>query len=572
MAAVQIERGPDEQNIWLSEDQKLGLAHQRLSIIDLSSSASQPMHDSSNRFSIIYNGEIYNFQELRQQCEQLGETFISQSDTEVLLIMYRLYAEKMLDMLRGMYAFAIWDNEQQSLFLARDPLGIKPLYYLNDDGEFRFASQVRALQAIEQQIVKDQTAEAGFLLFGSIPEPDTYESGVKAVPAGHYLLFKNGECKQQKFWDVSKSYKAVESNKDFTQCASDAIQESVRVHMVSDVPVGIFLSSGLDSAAVAACMRSYTDQEIVAITLRYEEYVDTPDDETQYARKIAERYNLTHHIYTVSKQEFEADMPLLLNAMDQPTIDGINVWFVAKAAKKLGLKVAMSGLGGDELLGGYPSFRNLPKWTKWCRVLSKLPFGKSLLIMVLRLMKQRISIKAKYMLDYGNDFPGAYLLQRAIYLPDELTSFMSEKQAEESLVALDWHRRFSELTNQFDHVELKTAALESCWYMRHQLLRDADWAGMAHSIEIRTPLVDKVLIEALAPYRQKLIKQSGKWPLANLLDKDLAETLLARPKTGFTLPMADWLETTITQNRLSEHWSRLYIRKLHARFFRSEAI
>ena len=568
MAEVQLSRGPDQQNYWLSKKKNIGFAHQRLSIIDLTEAASQPMYDEDGRFVIVFNGEIYNFKELRKQCQQKGIKFKSYSDTEVLLALYKLYSEKMLNMLRGMFAFAIWDSVNEALFLARDPLGIKPLYYLDNGVMFRFASQVRALKtASDIQLQENEIAEAGFLIFGTIPEPETNYKEISALPAGHYLKIGNSKTEKKRFWKFSDIYEGKEEITDFNQLISKAVSDSVKAHMVADVPVALFLSSGLDSAAIAACMRQHSKQEIIAITLRYEEYIDTPDDETIYAAKIAERYELNHHIHTVSKKEFEQDMPLLLKAMDQPTIDGVNIWFVAKTAKKLGLKVALSGLGGDELFGGYPSFRNIPKWTKVHRIFSMIPFGRSLFKLILHFFPKQ-SVKAKFLLDYASDFPGAYLLQRAIYLPNEVCEFMPKKKAHTVIDKLNWRKRLNDIILNIRQPLSKISAMESCWYMRHQLLRDADWAGMAHSIEIRTPLVDKILFEAIAPYQEQSIERSGKLPLANLLDKALAEQLLERPKTGFTLPMKDWLEQ---ETGKQQHWSRLYVKKLHNLFFANGA-
>ena len=356
-----ISRGPDGAGMWFSDDRRVGLAHRRLAIIDLSPAGAQPMHDPETGNWIVFNGEIYNHIELRAQLNQAGIVTRSHSDTEVLLKLYAHKGPVMLNMLRGMYAFAIWDAQQRQMFIARDPFGIKPLYIADDGKTLRFASQVKALLAGEVDTRPEPAGHAGFLLWGSVPEPYTLYRGIRALPPGHWLSVANGVVGQPVcFNSPAKGLRRIPSaGPDETEAAlqriAQAVRESVAAHMVADVPVGVFLSAGLDSTMLAACAASLGN--LRTLTLGFEEYKDSLFDEAALAGVVAQSLDAQHALHRISAADFAQDRESLLAAMDQPSIDGINTWFVAKAAAQQGLKVALSGIGGDELFGSYPSFR-----------------------------------------------------------------------------------------------------------------------------------------------------------------------------------------------------------------------
>ena len=345
----------------------VALGHRRLAILDLSSRAAQPMTSADGRLTVTYNGEIYNFPELRSELERDGVRFRTSCDTEVLLHLYASCGAAMVRRLRGMFAFAIWDDTTGKLFLARDPYGIKPLYTANDGWTFRFASQVKALLA-GGRVSRDPEPAGlvGFYLFGSVPEPFTLYRAIRALPAGHTQIVDAGGPHEPVPF-ASLATVLAEGARDPAPARELAERvragglDSVRAHRLADVEIGVFLSAGIDSGAVLGLMRDAGQPKIRAITLQFDEFRGTVEDETPLAAEIAARYGAEHIIRRVDRSEFERDLPDILDAMDQPSIDGVNSWFVAKAANEAGLKVALSGIGGDELLAGYPSFRDLPR-------------------------------------------------------------------------------------------------------------------------------------------------------------------------------------------------------------------
>src|SRR6266576_2684806 len=361
-------RGPDGSGAWWNVDRRCGLGHRRLSIIDLSDRASQPMTSEDSRFVVVFNGEIYNSPQLRLELEAEGARFRTTSDTEVLLHLFARCGADMVHRLRGMFAFAIWDDARRTLFLARDPYGIKPLYTANDGWTFRFASQVKALLA-GGHVSRDPEAAGivGFHLFGSVPEPFTLYREIRALPAGHTQWVDTAGPREPKPFSslaevLSKGAANPALAAEIPERVRAGVLDSVRAHLLADVEVGVFLSAGIDSGALLGCMRDVGQSQIRAITLAFEEFGGTSEDEAPLAARVCGQYGARHVVRHLSEQEFVQDLPAILEAMDQPSIDGINTWFVSKAAKEAGLKVAISGLGGDELLGGYPAFQDIPRW------------------------------------------------------------------------------------------------------------------------------------------------------------------------------------------------------------------
>jgi asparagine synthase (glutamine-hydrolysing) len=545
-------RGPDGVGEWQSSDGRIGLGHRRLTIIDLTERGAQPMVSADGRTVVTFNGEIYNHKELRAELEAKGAVFHTQSDTEVLL---RLYAAKGADMvhdLRGMFAFALWDMDRRGLLLARDPYGIKPLYYADDGWTLRFASQVKALVAGGGVALDPEPAGwAGFLLFGSIPEPYTTYQEIRALPAGSTLWVDlRGPSRPRRYFDVAEAFAPAErqaqrSQRDAQERVRTALLDSVRHHLVADVPVGIFLSAGVDSGALLGLMRDVGGQDIQSVTLTYEEYRGRHEDEAPLAAQVAAQYGSRHSARIVTEAEFNADLPRIFAAMDQPTIDGINTWFVSKAARELGLKAAISGLGGDELFGGYGSFDDIPHWVRLCAVPSRIPFlGDA----VRRLMSWAgplgipLHPKAAGLLKYAGTYEGAYLLRRGLFMPWELTGLMDRRFIAEGLRRLDPLRHITEMLRPEPSTAFgKVATLESSLYLRNQLLRDTDWASMAHSLEVRVPLVDAALLRNVASAVASA-PQAGKRMLAASPRTPVPDAIVARAKTGFNTPIKDWLQ------------------------------
>jgi asparagine synthase (glutamine-hydrolysing) len=351
---------PDGEGLWQDSDRRVALGHRRLAILDLSEAGAQPMHDPETGNVLVFNGEIYNFRALRRDLEQAGERFRSESDTEVLLALYRRDGAAMLPRLRGMFAFALWDAGRRGLLLARDPLGIKPLYWSEQGGTFRCASQVKALVAGGAlPAEEDPAATVGFFLLGYVPDPHTALRGIAALEAGHSLwVDERGPGSPRPYFSFGENL-AEAARRPPAQEASAALEESVRSHLVSDVPVAVFLSAGLDSSMLAA-HASAAGGALHSVTLGFEELAGGPEDEVPLAARTAAALGSRHHSHLVPASRFSAALPHLLAAMDQPSIDGANSYLVAEASRCAGLKVALSGLGADELLGGYPSFRQVP--------------------------------------------------------------------------------------------------------------------------------------------------------------------------------------------------------------------
>ena len=551
-------RGPDGAGIWLSEDQSVALAHRRLAIIDLSPTGLQPMESSDGRFITILNGEIYNFLELKKDLVSRGHVFRSNSDTEILAPLFLERGAQMIHDLRGMYAFAIWDRKERSLFLARDPFGIKPLYYADDGHTMRFASQVKALIAGGSiDLEADPAGWVGFYLFGSVPDPFTTYKNISAVEAGEAILVKADRGAEHLRiaslgHRLAQSTGLAEQDHDGdAKVVQSLLLDSVRHHLIADVPVGAFLSAGIDSGALVGLMRDAGQADIQTVTLGFKEFENDVHDEVKLAALVAKQYHTRHKTRLVTEQEFVADIPHILDAMDQPTIDGINTWFVSKAAHEIGLKVAISGLGGDELFGSYPTFRDLPRMVGLLGIPAKIPLaGKAYhaaLASARFALGGRVPLlrhpKAACLLDYGASYAGAYLLRRGLFMPYELSSILDPDFVDQGMKRLDPLAHIGAvLTPEPEGSFAKVALLESALYMRNQLLRDTDWASMAHSLEVRVPLVDFELFGGISARRKNLRKSDVKRDLGRAPSVPLPEAILSRPKTGFSTPISTWLK------------------------------
>lgn len=561
-------RGPDGAGSWWTEDRRVGFGHRRLAIIDLSEAGAQPMLSEDGMLAITYNGEIYNHAELRADLERQGRVFRSHCDTEVLLHLYAVKGEAMLDDLRGMFAFAIWDERREGMFLARDPYGIKPLYTANDGWNFRFASQVKALLA-GGGVSRDPEPAGivGFHLLGCVPEPFTLYRDIRALPAGHCQWVDHAGARlPRRYASLAKALAGQTGQvgpEEARKQLAAGLRDSVRAHMVADVEVGLFLSAGVDSGALLGLMADVSVDRVTALTLTFDEFAGTPDDEAPLAGRIAEAYGARHLRCHIDQQEFVGLLPQILDDMDQPSIDGINTWLVSRAARQAGLKVALSGLGGDELLGGYPSFGDIPRWVGTMGLASRIP-GLGVLVRQLMVLTQaaRGTPKLAGMLEYGGTYPGAYLLRRGLYLPFELDDVLDPAVVRDGLHRLRLLDRLAEEMSPDPGLPtLRVSALESAIYMRNQLLRDADWAGMAHGVEIRTPLVDWRLLRDVAGCLPALAG-TGKPALAAAPSHPLLREVVDRPKTGFLIPTKRWLAqesgmagVARTQGAVSRHWA-----------------
>lgn len=541
-------RGPDGFGEWFAENGRVGLGHRRLSIIDLSDRAAQPMVSADGKLVISFNGEIYNYRELKKELEAKGRVFRTESDTEVLLHLYAEKGEAMLGELRGMFAFALWDARKQAMLLARDPFGIKPLYYADDGSSFRCASQVKALLAGGKIDTSPEPAgHAGFFLWGCVPEPWTLFKGIRGLPAGHFLwIDDHGPRQATPFCLIADILRDAADNpekgsrSEALEAFNCAFRDSIRAHHVADVPVGLFLSSGLDSAMISAIASELGDRPH-SMTLSFAEFSGTQDDEAPMAELLAASLGTRQATIMVRKEDFVEDREKLLSAMDQPTTDGVNTWFVSRAAKSLGIKVALSGLGGDELLASYPSFTDLPRIVRLGAGVSRFPrVGRIVRRFTAPVASRVTSPKYAGLLEYGGSLGGAYLLRRSVYMPWELLCVLDPDLALRGLDDLQTVIGLDKTAANISSSRLAVSTLEMSCYMRNQLLRDSDWASMAQSLEIRVPFLDI-----------PLLKNTARWFAAHpgISKKEIALScapalpsfLLNKPKTGFSVPVRDWL-------------------------------
>jgi asparagine synthase (glutamine-hydrolysing) len=538
-------RGPDGTGTWVAADGSAGLGHYRLAILDLSPQGAQPMARDGGRLQLTFNGEIYNFRELRQELLARGVPLATASDSEVVLALYDLEGPAMLRKLRGMYAFALWDGRRRQLFLARDPYGIKPLYYATHAGRFLFASEVKALTATAGGGVPmdvDPAGLTGFLLWGSVPEPRTFWRDVHPLPAGHQLIVP-ADAGDVPTPERHHFFRAARHPEPLAQ----ALAASVEAHLVADVPVAVFLSAGLDSALLAALACRQQARPPVTLTLRFDELLGTAADEGPLAAEVARALGTEHIERRFGREDFLGLWDSLQTAMDQPSIDGANTYLIAKLAHEQGFKVALSGLGGDELFGSYPSFRDVPRWLRRTRALRHLP-GSSAAWPLLQRAFLPGQPKAAGVPRYGCSAEGAYFLRRGVFLPEELPALIGERLAADGLATYQPLAGVAASAAGFLDDQplaigdwLAVHRMESTSYLKNQLLRDADWAAMAHAVELRVPLVDAWLHRAVAGHGFEPVRSLGKAALIRQLAPELPAAVFDRPKSGFAVPVIEWL-------------------------------
>lgn len=509
-------RGPDSSGEWTSPDGRYWLGNTRLAIVDVSPTGAQPMSDPATGNVIVVNGEIYNHRAVR---EELGGevTWRGTSDTETLLQAYARWRHGMLDRIKGMFAFAIYDQARQELFVARDRLGIKPLYYTIDEGGMRFASEVKVLVGAGSTITRKAVAD--YLQWGACPERNVLFDQIAVLPAGHGMVITNAnERKVWRYWPAKKLF--ASSRTETPVRLRGLIDKAVQEHLLSDVPVASFLSGGIDSSIVTALAAQKLGRQLQTFSVGF----DVRDfDETAIATEVARRYNTDHHRIELTQEEVLDSVTEGVEKLDLPSIDAINTYIVSKAVAARGVKVALTGLGGDELFGGYSTFRDVPR----LKLISQLP------VAVRKMLRVAGDIGARLA-----DVPGNAGTM-------ELAS---------------WRRRL------FSHEQLRSAGLpngskpvdapvelpddysriswtELSGYMRRMLLRDSDQMSMAVSLELRVPFLDHELVEYILglPAAEKKRYAGLKGLLVEACRDLLPASVYQRPKSGFELPMKTWM-------------------------------
>ena len=525
-------RGPDDRGTYFGVSKKnpdiaCAFAHTRLSIIDLSPAGHQPMTTEDGRYTIVYNGEIYNFRDIRSELEKAGCRFRSNSDTEVILNAYATWGPDSVTRLRGMFAYAVWDCETGSLFYARDRLGVKPLYIADTVGGFAFSSEVRTL--LHSGIASRTLSMSGltsYFMFGSVYEPHTIIDGIRAVPPAERGLRSNGFSRLDRYW---ASPFAVARREAPVPDISATVRKAVHTELESDVPLGIFLSGGIDSAALTAIASQAGSSPIKTFTVTFDEH---GYDESRYANEIARRYGCDHHQVNVSAAFALTHADHALSALDQPSADGLNTYIVSRAAREAGLTVALSGLGGDEVFAGYSNFRRFGS----LRSVGKLFKPASALLDHLppRIFNALPDQWRKMIgvMKSGGDGAAVYCTLRSLFTSEEARRFAPRLDPTESPIA---PANDADAVNLFSFLELTN-------YLRNTLLRDTDTMSMANSLEVRVPLLDHHVIEAIAAVPGKM-KMSGtiNKPLLVAAAGELPSAATSRPKMGFTLPMEIWL-------------------------------
>ncbi|HUP90200.1 MAG TPA: asparagine synthase (glutamine-hydrolyzing) [Longimicrobiales bacterium] len=515
-------RGPDDNGLHVDGAGRFAFLNTRLAIRDLLPAGHMPMRSPDGRLCITYNGEIYNAEELREELRRLGYAFRSHSDTEVVLAGYQHWGSEVARKLRGMFAFAIADEAQ--LVLARDPLGIKPLYYVQERDRFAFASEIRAFVdgGLTSRAI-NATAISAYLQLGSIPAPLTIYDDVRALEPGQLLEIDfQLALRQRKYFHLAEPGRVR-----IDATVADLLDDAVRTHLVSDVPVGAFLSGGIDSAAIVALAAKHTEA-LVTCTVTFDE---AAHDESAIARSVAQRFRTTHHEVHVTHNSFVDDVPNIINALDQPSIDGFNTWFISKAASHIGLKVVLSGLGGDELFGGYPTFRGVPRMLRAVTALQPVAG------LTARAVSMRRGARWRKVADALRQTPSpesAFLTFRGLFTGKELGN--SESQFDALDYVRERARGSGDLRDWVSRAELRT-------YTANQLLRDADAMSMAHSLELRVPFLDTRLVDSLLSLpSEERIGAGGKSVLREVMRTQLPDEVVnRRAKRGFTFPMQEWL-------------------------------
>jgi asparagine synthase (glutamine-hydrolysing) len=548
-------RGPDDSGTVLLRDSvpcktEIGLGNRRLAILDLSPLAHQPMHDAATGNWIAYNGEIYNFCEVRKKLEKEGVTFTSNSDTEVVLKAYAHWGEECLERFRGMFSFAIWDALNHRLFLARDPMGIKPLYYASSGAYFVFASEVRTI--LGTGLVPRKLDHAGlvnYLTFGSAYDPLTMIDGIRSLPAGHTLVWQDGALKQSQYWDIVNDLtgqnetlitEIADSNENHAvEQLQPILEEAVRLQLVSDVPVGVFLSGGIDSSALVSILsRGGVTPTTFSIVFRESEF-----SEAEHSRAIAAKFRTDHHEISVSVADVLAAISDAGAAMDLPTMDGINTFFVSREARNVGVKVALSGLGGDEVFAGYSSFRTVPRMEQFAQFWKHIPgaLRNPLASAFASLSRESDQNRKLAALARGNGHVlHPYFLSRMLFTPAQRESLFPAggQAADVANASIELTLRHAQALDPVNRVSY----LESRCYMLNTLLRDADFMSMSQGLEVRVPLIDHQLAAAVLrfPGRWKL-NGTPKKLLVGALAGSLPDEIVHRPKRGFTLPFDLWM-------------------------------
>lgn len=553
--------GPDDYGL-TAIDENIVFGHRRLAIIDLTSSGHQPMFYDG--LTISFNGEIYNYNELKIQLIELNYPFKTATDTEVILAGFKAWGINLFSKLEGMFAFALHDASLNETYLVRDQSGIKPLYYSSQDKRLIFSSEVKALQRTAYNLTEDKNWPVYFLAFGHIPHPYTTLKEVFSLAGGSYLKWKH----QDNTYEI-KPYAKTFSNESISNrlaaetAVNHQLKKAVTNHLISDAPIGVFLSGGIDSSILTLLANDVVGKNLNTLSINF---VEAKYSEEHYQKLISNLTVGNHSSYRVTQADFEKNFEKILASIDQPTSDGINSWFVNKCAKENGLKAVLSGIGADELYGGYPSFKRMELIKK----LKKIP--KSLLRLARLIPSEKLT--RIYYLSYQNII-GEYLFLRGFFVPAAIAKILgrSTEEVDALLTNIPFDKEAESLTGQ-----KRASWLETNLFMKNQLLKDTDFMSMAHGVEVRVPFLDQDFLAATKSIVQReRFTTNPKGLLINAFKSILPEEIWNRPKMGFTFPLQEWFlkQGTITNESIyanhpealnlirafksgNIHWSKAY--------------
>ncbi len=529
-------RGPDSEGLFL--DGELAFGHRRLSIIDLSQAANQPFEDVSGRYVIVFNGEIYNYAEIKPTLADYP--FRTHGDTEVILAGYIKWGADCLARLRGMYTIVIWDKQERSLFIARDRLGVKPLYFYQDDKSFVFASEIRAILSIGKTNRKiDPTGIAEYFRYQSVGFPFSPVAGIRQIEAGTWMTIKNGDIKTQRYWDPTvKNYAFDFTDKKQVQGkVKELMLQSVKRRLVSDVPVGAFLSGGIDSSAVVGLMVEAGDPSPNTFNISFDE---SEYDESEYAQLIAKKFNTRHIPIRLEPEVMLEELTNALDAMDTPSGDGINTYVVSKAIHKEGIRVALSGVGGDELFVGYPIFQHYISLQQKKSLWKTPAFLRNGLSHLLGSGEKKDRMRQFIGLP-SPDIEYSYPILRQLLSPAALKEFTSLNESGEGGLAKQLISKSGALSKLPFYSQVTAA--EYLGYTQQTLLKDTDQMSMANSLEIREPFFDQDLVEFLMSVPDAFkVPVYPKSLLVESLKPLLPDEIVHRKKQGFVFPWKEWMK------------------------------
>ncbi len=525
--------GPDDSGFLVNEENGYALGHRRLAIIDLSPLGHQPMLSQDQNIEIVYNGEIYNFLEIKEELKLLGHAFISNSDTEVIICGYQQWGVNMLNKLRGMFAFVLIDKNSNTLFAARDHAGIKPLYIGRRNGNIYFSSEVRGLKAIDHNWEENDNWKIWFLSYGFLPEPITTLQQVKPLPRGHYITIDLNTKKEK----ITSYYQYQYQNKkvsyaDAVATTKALVTQSVKRHLIADVPVGVFLSGGIDSSLLSILAQQQQSSPIETLSIYFD---DEKYSEKKYQDIIIQQTGVKHHFYKVSKEEFLQSWNEIYDSLDQPSTDAINTHFICKYAHQLGLKVVLSGLGADEIFGGYPSVQHANR-IKVYHLLAML--NKMAPVDFFTTYPKR---KIQYL--QSNISSKEYLFYRGIFTTKDIATILNIKEQEiiSELSTYQFQEDISTTTAQN-----RAAYFDTSIYMQNQLLKDSDTQSMWYSLELRVPFLDRDLMDYVnnidVAVKYSKINSKSKALLVDAFIDELPKAIWNRPKKGFTFPFENWFQ------------------------------